>query len=158
MLKILWLFLALLSPITLFAEQTLSIIKPDGIANKHMGEIISRFEKNGLNIAAIKMVYLTPDQAAQFYAVHKDRSFFKELVNMMSSGPIVLLVLDGDDAVAKNRLLMGATDPKKAEAGTIRADFSKSITENTVHGSDSADNAVTEIAFFFKPEEIVNPK
>lgn len=154
----LFLVLAFTAPVVLFAEQqqTLSIIKPDGVANKHIGDIISKFEKNGLQIAAIKMIHMTPEQAAQFYAVHKDRPFFKDLVNMMSSGPVVLLVLDGDDAVAKNRQLMGATDPAQAQQGTIRAEFARSKTENTVHGSDSVENAQIEIAFFFQPEEIVN--
>lgn len=160
----LFILVALTSSVSLFAanednsakQQTLSIIKPDGVANQHVGDIISRFEKNGLRIAALKMVQLSPEQASQFYAVHKDRPFFNDLVKMMSSGPVVILVLEGDDAVAKNRQLMGATDPKKADSGTIRADFSKSVTENTVHGSDSQENAKTEIDFFFKPEEIVN--
>jgi len=137
-------------------QQTLSIIKPDGVANKHIGDIINRFEKNGLQIAAIKMIKLTPEQAGKFYAVHKDRPFYNDLVKMMSSAPVVVMVLEGDDAVAKNRQLMGATDPKKATAGTIRADFSPSMTENTVHGSDSIENAKMEIEFFFKPDEIVN--
>lgn len=159
---ILVLLVAFASQISLFAhddahtakQQTLSIIKPDGVANKHIGEIISRFEKNGLQIAGLKMVSLTPEQAAHFYAVHKDRPFYNNLVKMMTSGPVVLIVLEGDDAVAKNRQLMGATDPKKAEQGTIRADFAQSVTENTVHGSDSVENAEAEIRFFFKPDEI----
>ena len=158
---ILFIVMAFLGQLSLFADdasqqQTLSIIKPDGVANKHIGDVISRFEKNGLKVAAIKMVRMTPDQASQFYAVHKDRPFYHDLVSMMSSGPIIVMVLEGNDAVAKNRQLMGATDPQKAAVGTIRADFAKSITENTVHGSDSAESAETEIAFFFKPEEIVN--
>jgi nucleoside-diphosphate kinase len=162
MVKILLSLLLALTSTALFAdtsntEQTLSIIKPDGVANKHIGDVISRFEKNGLQIAALKMIKMSPEQASQFYAVHKDRSFYKDLVEMMSSGPVVILVLEGPDAVAKNRQLMGATNPEKAEAGTIRADFATSITANTVHGSDTPENAKTEIAFFFTPQEIVNP-
>lgn len=137
-------------------QQTLSIIKPDGVSNKHIGEIILRFEKNDLQIAALKMVQLTPEQAAQFYAVHKDRAFYNDLVKMMSSGPVVVMVLEGKDAVAKNRQLMGSTDPKQAEEGTIRADFARSKSENTVHGSDSIESAKSEIAFFFRPDELVN--
>ncbi len=158
---LLFLLLIFVNPMSLFAEdssaqQTLSIIKPDGVANKHIGEIIMRFEKNGMKVAAIKMIEMTPEQASSFYSIHKDKPFFKDLVKTMSSGPIVVLVLEGENAVAKNRELMGETDPKKAQKGTIRADFSKSKTENTVHGSDSPENANIEIAFFFKPEEIVN--
>lgn len=158
---ILFTLMAFLGHVALFADdvsqqQTLSIIKPDGVTNKHIGDVISRFEKNGLKVVGMKMIQMTPEQASQFYAVHKERPFYHDLVNMMSSGPVVLIVLEGSDAVAKNRQLMGATDPKKAEQGTIRADFAKSITENTVHGSDSEESAATEIAFFFKPEEIVN--
>lgn len=141
-----------------FAEQTLSIIKPDGVANQHIGEIIARFESNGLHIAGIKMLKLDVQKAGDFYAVHKERPFYPDLVKFMSSGPVVVLVLEGDHAVAKNRELMGATDPSKANAGTIRKDFSKSMSENTVHGSDSLENAKTEIEFFFKPEELVNTK
>lgn len=141
-----------------FAEQTLSIIKPDGVANKHIGEIIARFENNGLHIAGIKMLKLDAQTAGDFYAVHKDRPFYPDLVKFMSSGPVVVIVLEGDNAVAKNRELMGATDPGKAQAGTIRKDFSKSMSENTVHGSDSLETARTEIEFFFKPKEIVNTK
>lgn len=158
---ILILLLTIGSPLGLFAvdashQQTLSIIKPDGVANKHIGDVTSLFEKNGLQVAAMKMIRMTPEQASQFYSVHKDRPFFKDLVKMMSSGPVVVIVLEGPDAVAKNRQLMGATDPKQAEKGTIRADFAKSKSENTVHGSDSIENAEMEIAFFFTPEEIVN--
>lgn len=149
---------ALVGQVCLFADQTLSIIKPDGVSNKHIGDVISRFEKNDLQVAAVKMIQMTPDQAGQFYAVHKGRPFYDDLVKRMSSGPVVVLVLDGDDAVAKNRKLMGATDPKEADKGTLRADFAVSKGENTVHGSDSNENAAIEIAFFFKPEEIVNAK
>lgn len=141
-----------------FAEQTLSIIKPDGVANKHIGEIIARFESNGLHVAGMKMLKLNEQKAGDFYAVHKGRPFYADLVKFMSSGPVVVMVLEGDNAVARNRELMGATDPNKANAGTIRKDFSKSMSENTVHGSDSLENAKTEIEFFFTPEEIVNTK
>jgi nucleoside-diphosphate kinase len=156
----LFLMVALAGQMTLFADdakqQTLSIIKPDGVANKHVGEVIERFEKNGLQVAALKMIKMTPEQASEFYAVHKERPFYNDLVASMSSAPVVILVLEGDNAVLKNREIMGATDPKKADKGTIRADFAESVTKNTVHGSDSIENAKTEIAFFFKPEEIVN--
>lgn len=135
-------------------QRTLSIIKPDAVAGNHIGEIIARFEKNGLNIAAIKMVSLTPAQAGEFYAVHKERPFYGDLTKFMSSGPVVIMVLEGPDAVAKNREIMGATDPKKAEKGTIRSDFAHSVEKNAVHGSDAVETAKTEIAFFFKPNEI----
>lgn len=148
--------LAILSFVTINAEQTLSIIKPDAVKNQHIGDIISRFEKNGLKIAALKMVKLDKKQAGDFYAVHKDRPFYTDLVNFMSSGPVVIMVLDGENAVSKNRALMGATDPKKADANTIRKDFAESMTNNAVHGSDSLENAKIEIDFFFKPAEIVN--
>lgn len=161
MLKIFLFLIAFMGPVIAFGmdtspQQTLAIIKPDGVANKHVGDIISRFEKNDLQVAAIKMMRMTPEQASEFYAVHKERPFFNELVKMMSSGPVVVMVLEGDDAVKKNREMMGATDPKQAEKGTIRADFAKSKSENTMHGSDSLENAQIEIDFFFKPEEIVN--
>lgn len=136
------------------AERTLSIIKPDAVRKNHIGEIIARFEKNGLHIAAAKLKHLTKEEAEGFYAVHKERPFFKDLVTFMISGPVVILVLEGPNAVLKNRDIMGATDPKKAEKGTIRADFAHSIDENAVHGSDSAENAKIEIAYFFKPEEV----
>lgn len=136
-------------------QQTLSIIKPDAVAGNHIGDIISRFEKNGLRIAAIKIVQLDAKQAGDFYKVHKDRSFYPDLVKFMSSGPVVILVLEGPDAVAKNRELMGATDPSKAASGTIRADFAQSLTKNAVHGSDSPETAKEEVLFFFKPSEIV---
>lgn len=137
-------------------ERTLSIIKPDAVKANHIGEIISRFENSGLRIAGIKMVNLTKDQAARFYQVHKDRPFFPKLVEFMSSGPVVVMVLEGDNAVAKNRQLMGATDPQKAEKGTIRADFAQSVSENAVHGSDSKENAAQEILFFFQLNELSN--
>ena len=135
-------------------EQTLSIIKPDAVAKNVVGEILTRFEKAGLRIAAMKKVQLTRADAEAFYAVHKDRPFFGELVDFMVSGPVVVSVLEGENAVAKNRELMGATDPKEAAPGTIRADFAESIDANAVHGSDSLENAAIEIAFFFAKREI----
>lgn len=135
-------------------ERTLSILKPDALKNNHVGDIISRFEKDGLRVVAIKMTKLSPEQAGQFYNVHRDRPFYKSLVQYMSSGPVVILVLEGKQAISKNRALMGATDPKKADKGTIRADFAQSMTENAVHGSDSPESAQQEILFFFKPQEI----
>lgn len=135
-------------------ERTLSIIKPDAVAKNVIGEIYSRFEKNGLRIVAAKMAHLSRAQAEGFYAVHKERPFFKDLVDFMITGPVMIQALEGDDAIAKNRDLMGATNPKSAAPGTIRADFADSIEANAVHGSDSAENARQEIEFFFKPEEI----
>jgi len=136
-------------------EQTLSIIKPDAVVDNHIGEILSRFEKAGLKIVAAKMVHLTVDQAKAFYAIHAARPFYMDLVTFMTEGPVLITVLEGPNAVAKNRELMGATNPKDAAPGTIRKDFSESIDRNTVHGSDSLENAKTEIAFFFRPSEIV---
>ena len=135
-------------------EKTLSIIKPDAVGNNHIGEILARFEKNGLKIVAAKMMHLSKHQAEAFYAVHKERPFYKDLVSFMITGPVLVSVLEGPNAVLKNRDIMGATDPKKADAHTIRKDFAQSIEANAVHGSDSAENAKTEISFFFKPEEI----
>lgn len=135
-------------------ERTLSILKPDAVGQNHIGDILSRFERAGLKIIAAKMKHLTKQEAEGFYAVHKERPFFKDLVSFMITGPVLVLVLEGSQAVAKNRELMGATDPSKAAPGTIRADFAKSIDENAVHGSDSVANASVEIAFFFKSEEI----
>lgn len=135
-------------------QQTLSIIKPDAVAANNIGKIIDRFETNGLHIAAISMRKLTKSEAQQFYAVHKDRPFYNSLVDFMISGPVVIMVLEGKDAVAKNRTLMGATDPKEAAEGTIRADLAKSKSENAVHGSDSIENAKQEISYFFKPDQI----
>lgn len=135
-------------------EFTLSIIKPDAVAKSVIGEIYSRFEKAGLDIVAARMAQLTRQQAEGFYAVHKERPFFNDLVTFMISGPVMIQVLHGENAVAKNRELMGATNPKEAAAGTIRADFADSIDANAVHGSDSAENAQQEIAFFFEPHEI----
>ena len=130
-------------------ERTLSIIKPDAVAKNAMGEIYTRFEKAGLRIIAARMAWLSPTDAQGFYAVHKDRPFFKDLVAFMISGPVMIQVLEGDNAIAKNRELMGATDPKKAAAGTIRADFAESIDANAVHGSDAVETAQNEIAYFF---------
>ena len=130
-------------------ERTLSIIKPDAVAKNVIGKIYSRFETNGLKIIASKMAWLSPQEAGEFYAVHKERPFFKDLVSFMSSGPVMIQALEGEDAIAKNRDLMGATDPKKAAPGTIRADFAASIDANAVHGSDGPDTAKVEIAFFF---------
>ena len=130
-------------------EQTLSIIKPDGVQKNLIGEIYSRFEKAGLEIVAARMMHLTKEQAQGFYAVHKERPFFNDLVSYMTSGPVVVQVLQGDNAVAKNREIMGATNPADADTGTIRADFAESIEENIVHGSDAAETAAVEIAFFF---------
>jgi nucleoside-diphosphate kinase len=135
-------------------ERTLSIIKPDAVAKNVIGQIYSRFEKAGLRIVAAKMLHLSREQAEGFYAVHKERPFFKDLVDFMTTGPVMVQVLEGADAVAKNREIMGATDPKKAAPGTIRADFAQSIDENAVHGSDSAANATVEIYYFFKADEI----
>jgi nucleoside-diphosphate kinase len=136
------------------AEQTFSIIKPDAVENNQIGDIEAYLESAGLHIVASKLVQLTPEQAREFYAIHKDRPFYNDLVTYMTSGPVVVQVLEADDAVALNRQVMGATDPAKASAGTIRADFGTDIQRNAVHGSDSLENAKKEIAFFFKSEEI----
>ena len=130
-------------------ERTLSIIKPDAVAKNVIGQIYSRFEGAGLKVLAAKMAHLSEIEAGQFYAVHNGRPFFKDLVHFMISGPVMIQVLEGENAILKNRELMGATDPAKAEKGTIRADFAKSIDANAVHGSDGADTAAQEIAFFF---------
>lgn len=130
-------------------ERTLSIIKPDAVAKNVIGKIYSRFESNGLKIVAARMVHLSRQEAEGFYAVHRERPFFKDLVEFMISGPVMVQVLEGEGAIAKNRELMGATDPKKAEPGTIRADFADSIDANAVHGSDAAETAAVEIAYFF---------
>ena len=130
-------------------ERTLSIIKPDAVAKNAIGEIYTRFEKAGLKIIAARMAWLSPTDAQGFYAVHNERPFFKDLVAFMISGPVMIQVLEGDNAIAKNRELMGATDPKKAAAGTIRADFAESIDANAVHGSDAVETAQNEIAYFF---------
>ncbi|WP_303900794.1 nucleoside-diphosphate kinase [Thiohalomonas denitrificans] len=135
-------------------ERTLSIIKPDAVAKNVIGDIYSRFEKAGLSIVAAKMLQLSREQAEGFYAVHKERPFFKDLVDFMMSGPVMVQVLKGENAIAKNREVMGATNPKEAAPGTIRADFASSIDANAVHGSDAPETAKQEIEFFFKPEEI----
>jgi nucleoside-diphosphate kinase len=135
-------------------ERTLSIIKPDGVEKGVIGKIVSRFEEKGLKPVAMRMTLLSQGEAEGFYAVHKERPFFKDLVKFMVSGPVVLMVLEGEDAVAKNREIMGATDPKKAEPGTIRRDFAQSIDANTVHGSDSLENAKIEIAYFFPQVQV----
>lgn len=135
-------------------ERTLSIIKPDAVKKNAIGEILARFERAGLRIVAARMVHLSPAEAEGFYAVHRERPFFKDLVDFMVSGPVVVQVLEGPDAVAKNRELMGATDPKKAAKGTIRADFAESIDANAVHGSDGPETARTEIAYFFPACEV----
>ena len=135
-------------------ERTLSIIKPDAVKKGVIGKILDRFESNGLRIVAMKKIQLNKEQAQNFYAVHKDRPFFNDLVKFMISGPVVVSVLEGDNAVLKNRDLMGATNPKEAKAGTIRADFAENIDANAVHGSDSLENAKIEIEFFFKADEL----
>ena len=135
-------------------EQTLSIIKPDAVAKNVVGQILARFEDAGLRIAATKKTRMSRVDAEAFYAIHAERPFFKDLVDFMISGPVVVTVLEGENAMAKNRDLMGATNPKEAEAGTIRADFADSIDANAVHGSDSLENAETEINFFFAQREI----
>ncbi len=135
-------------------ERTFSIIKPDAVAKNVIGEIVSRFEKNGLRIVASRMVQLTKEQAEGFYAVHKERPFFNDLVSFMISGPVVVQVLEGENAILKNRELMGATNPAEAAAGTIRADFAQSIDENAVHGSDAVETAKEEIAYFFSEDQL----
>jgi nucleoside-diphosphate kinase len=135
-------------------ERTLSIIKPDGVARNLIGEVIRRFEKAGLEIVAARMVHLSQRDAEGFYAVHAARPFYKDLVRYMTSGPVLVQVLEGEGAIAKNRDVMGATDPKKAAPGTIRADLAQSIEANTVHGSDAPETAAKEIAYFFRDTEI----
>lgn len=135
-------------------ERTLSIIKPDAVGQNHIGSIITRFEKAGLKVIAAKMKHLSKKEAEGFYDVHRGRPFFNDLVSFMTTGPVLIMTLEGDQAIAKNRELMGATDPKKAAPGTIRFDFAKTIDENAVHGSDAAETAQWEISYFFKPEEI----
>ena len=136
-------------------ERTLSIIKPDAVAKNVIGQIYARFEAAGLKVVAAKMAHLSRGEAEAFYAVHKERPFFKDLVEFMISGPVVVQVLEGENAVLKNREIMGATNPANADAGTIRKEFAESIEANSVHGSDSAENAKNEIAFFFAETEIV---
>ena len=135
-------------------EQTLSIIKPDGIQKNLIGEIVSRFENAGLEVVAARMMHLSKEQAQEFYAVHKERPFFDDLIKYMTSGPVFVQALLGDDAVARNREIMGATDPSDADPGTIRADHAASIEENVVHGSDAAETAAVEIAFFFADDGV----
>jgi nucleoside-diphosphate kinase len=135
-------------------ERTLSIIKPDAVKKNVIGQILARFEKAGLRIVAARMKHLSRAEAEGFYAVHRERPFFRDLVDFMISGPVLIQVLEGENAIAKNRELMGATDPKKAEKGTIRADFAQSIDANAVHGSDSVENARTEVAYFFPAAEV----
>jgi nucleoside-diphosphate kinase len=135
-------------------ERTLSIIKPDAVKKNVIGQILARFEAAGLRVVAARMMFLSRAEAEGFYAVHRGRPFFNDLVAFMSSGPVLVQVLEGDNAIAKNRELMGATDPKKAAKGTIRADFADSIDANAVHGSDAADTAKTEIAYFFPASEV----
>jgi nucleoside-diphosphate kinase len=135
-------------------ERTLSIVKPDAVAKNAIGRIYARFEKAGLKVVAARMMRLSQAQAEGFYAVHRERPFFRDLVKFMVSGPVMVQVLEGENAISKNRELMGATDPKNADKGTIRADFADSIDANAVHGSDSAENARTEIAYFFPACEI----
>ncbi|WP_374328586.1 nucleoside-diphosphate kinase [Azonexus sp.] len=130
-------------------ERTLSIIKPDAVKKNVIGQIYSRFEGAGLKVIAARMTWLSEQEAGQFYAVHKERPFFKDLVSFMTSGPVMIQALEGENAIAKNRELMGATDPKKADKGTIRADFAESIDANAVHGSDAPETAAVEVAFFF---------
>lgn len=137
-------------------EQTLSIIKPDAVSKNVIGRIIARFEENGLHLVAAKLIHLTDELASGFYAEHDGKPFFNDLKNFMISGPVFVQVLEGDNAVQKNRELMGATNPQEAEEGTIRADFAKSIDANAVHGSDSVDSAKREIEYFFSSEEILN--
>ncbi len=135
-------------------ERTISIIKPDAVAKNVIGQIYSRFENAGLKIIAAKMMHLSEEKAGAFYAVHKERPFYGELIAFMTSGPVMVQVLEGEDAINKNREVMGATNPKEAAAGTIRADFAESIDENAVHGSDGPDTAAQEIDFFFSAEEL----
>ncbi len=130
-------------------ERTFSIIKPDAVAKNVIGKIYSRFEQAGLSIVAARMLHLTREQAGEFYAVHKERPFYNDLVDFMTSGPVVVQVLEGENAIARNREVMGATNPKEAAAGTIRADFAETVDENAVHGSDAPETAAVEIAFFF---------
>lgn len=135
-------------------ERTLSIIKPDGVKRNLVGEILRRFESNGLRVIATRMQNLSKVEAEGFYAVHKERPFYNDLVAYMTSGPVVVTVLEGENAISRNRELMGATNPKEADAGTIRADFAESIEANTVHGSDGPDTAAVEVAYFFRSTEI----
>jgi len=136
-------------------QRTLSIVKPDGVKKGVVGEVIRRFEKEGIRVVAMKMLHLTKKRAEGFYAVHRERPFFASLTDFMSSGPVVVMVLEGDDVIARNRTIMGATDPSMADKGTIRADFAGSIEQNIVHGSDAPETATTEIRYFFSEMEII---
>ena len=138
-------------------EQTLSIIKPDGVSRNIIGKLLSRFESSGLRVVAMKMIHLSKKEAEGFYAVHQRRPFFGSLTDYMSSGPVIAQVLEGENAIAKNREVMGATNPAEAAKGTIRRDYALDIEQNTVHGSDSAESAASEIAYFFSDMELVNP-
>ena len=138
-------------------EQTLSIIKPDGVSRNIIGKLLSRFESNGLRVVAMKMIHLSKKEAEGFYAVHQRRPFFGSLTDYMSSGPIIAQVLEGENAIAKNREVMGATNPEEAAEGTIRKDYALNIEQNTVHGSDAPESAASEIAYFFSDMELVNP-
>jgi len=135
-------------------ERTLSIVKPDAVAKNHIGDIYAKFESAGLKIVAARMLHLSAQQAQEFYAVHKERPFYNDLVGFMTSGPVMVQVLEGEGAIAKNREVMGATNPADADAGTIRADFASNVEENAVHGSDAPETAAEEIAFFFSADEI----
>ena len=135
-------------------ERTLSIVKPDGVKGNHIGEVYRRLERAGLSIIAARMLHLSQREAEGFYAVHSERPFFKDLVRYMTSGPVIVQVLEGESAISRNRDIMGATDPKKAAAGTIRADLATSIEQNVVHGSDAPDTAAVEIAYFFRTTEL----
>ena len=137
-------------------ERTLSIVKPDGVRKKLIGEVVRRFESNGIKVVAMKMLHMSREQAEGFYAVHKDKPFFNSVVEFMTSGPSVVMVLEGEDVIQKNRALMGATNPADAEPGTIRADFASDIQCNIVHGSDASETAQFEIGYFFKDDEIQN--
>ena len=137
-------------------ERTLSIIKPDGVKRQLIGKIAAKFEENNIRIAAMKMAWLSPREVAGFYAVHKGKPFYQELVDYMASGPVVLMVLEGENVIDHNRTIMGATDPAKAAPGTIRREYALSIGQNTVHGSDAPQTAATEIAYFFSSTELVN--
>jgi nucleoside-diphosphate kinase len=142
------------SEVVMSIERTLSIVKPDGVGRQLIGEVYRRFEQAGLRVVAARMMHLSQAEAEGFYAVHRERPFFKDLVKFMTSGPVMVQVLEGEDAIAKNRRVMGATDPKKADPGTIRADLATTIDENIVHGSDAPDTAAREIAYFFREIEI----
>lgn len=152
--KFIFLSLCLVAPLCAQVEQTLSIIKPDAVGGQHIGEIIQTFETNGLRIAAIKMVQLSKKDAMMFYNVHKDKPFYRDLASFMNEGPVVVMVLEGEDAIKKNRALMGETNPRNAKPGTIRYRFANNVQSNAVHGSDSPEAAKKEISFFFNKREI----